>query len=174
MYRVDRNLFEIGSIIEKQLNIYQESFNFNSDKQKVEKILNEERPLEKEITRNNGLYVFAELSDAIHFSCFMKNSKIYKVSTIHDTTCYHRGDMNWIELMLKFIDNEEILRQVANFYWNGTKTFKPTWEMLVNKVKVIDIIVGDDRTRNQLYLDYQNRSGNVEKIDLYRNNLLKD
>lgn len=172
MYRVDKRDFAISDVIKPKEISYQESEDFDDDKQKLENILSEELPDDKKgADRKTGLYIFAELSDAIRFCCRMSNSKIYKVKPCKDTTYYHRGDMNWTEIMNEFLDNDQILKQMARLYWQGKKTFKPCWEMLVNKVCVTDIIVCDENTRSNLCLSYQNTSSNVEQIDFYTDTL---
>lgn len=168
MFRVDKRNFETSEIIKPQENSYQDSEDFDKGKQKLEKILSEELPDGKQgADRKTGLYIFAELSDAIRFCCRMSNSKIYKVESLEDTTCYHRGDMNWTEIMNEFLNNENTLRQMARLYWEGRKTFKPCWEMLVNKIKVTNIIVVDIYSRTDLCRAYQTANGNVEQIDFY-------
>ncbi|MFB6307605.1 MAG: hypothetical protein ABEH43_11595 [Flavobacteriales bacterium] len=171
MFRVDQRDFAICDIIEPPKIPYQESEEFGDDKQKLEDILSEELPDNKSgADRKSGLYIFAELSDAIRFCYRMSNSKIYKLEPLEDTTCYHRGDMNWTEIMNEFLNNENTLRQMARLYWEGRKTFKPCWEMLVNKIKVTNIIVGDN-SRSDLCRAYQTANGNVEQMDIYTETL---
>lgn len=168
MYRVDRRTYSQNDTILPQENSYQESENFDEEKQKLENILCEERPDDKkDAERKTGLYIFAELSDAIRFCFIMSNSKIYKVEPLEDTTCYHRGDMNWTEIMNEFLENDQTSQQIARLYWEGQKTFKPCWEMLVNKIKVTNIIVGDNTSRSHLCRAYQTANGNVEQMDIY-------
>lgn len=167
MYRVDRRAFNINDPILPLETSYQESPDFNSDKKKIEKILSEELPDGKKVNRESGLYIFAELSDAIRFCCAMSNSRIYRVAALANTTCYHRGDMNWTEIMNEFLNNDQTLREMARLYWQERKTFKPCWEMLVNKIQVTNIIVGNDNTRNNLFRAYHETSGNVEQMNFY-------
>lgn len=168
MFRVDKRNFATSEIITPPENSYQDSEDFDEDKQKLENILSEECPNGIQgVNRKTGLYIFSELSDAIRFCCRMSNSKIYKVESLKETTCFHRGDMNWIEIMNGFLNNENTLRQIARLYWEGRKTFKPCWEMFVNKIKVTEIIVGNDDSRKELCRAYQVANGNVEQIDFY-------
>lgn len=168
MYRVDNRNFGISDIIEPQNISYQESEDFDDRKRKLERILSEERPdKNKQADRKKGLYIFSELSDAIRFCCRISDSKIYKVEPFEDTICYHRGDMNWIEIMNEFIEDEQALRQIARLYWAGRKTFKPCWEMLINEIKVTNTIVGDNYQRTDLCRSYRTANGNVEQINFY-------
>ena len=75
--------------------------------------------------------------------------------------------MNWTEIMNEFLENEQTSRQIARLYWAGQKTFKPSWEMLVNKIKVTNIILGNNNSRTDLCRAFQTANGNVEQIDFY-------
>jgi hypothetical protein len=169
MYRVDRRIFEIDQIITAPDVSYQDQEAFNNT---IENILSDQKPISININRRNALFIFIELSDAIRFSCLMTDSKIYKVTSSEDTEIYYRGDMNWTETMQKTIDNEEVLRLIARLYWtDGCKTFKPCWEVLVNKMKVNSILL-DSQQRNQICLDFRNNASNVESLQFYKQNLL--
>jgi len=80
----------------------------------------------------------------------MSNSKIYKVKPVDDTKVFHRGDMNLTETMSRLLDNETALNQLAALYWSGSKTFKPCWECIVNKMQVDSIVVGSIEERNKI------------------------
>jgi hypothetical protein len=167
MYRVDRRNFNISDIIETNKDSYQDSKDFGENKQKLERILTEELPSDKQADRKGGLYIFAELSDAIRFCYLMSNSKIYEVASSSDTICYHRGDMNWTEIMNNFLNDDKTLRQMAKLYWQSKKTFKPCWEMLVNRVQVTELVLCDNQKRNDIVDKYREISGNVERIRFY-------
>jgi hypothetical protein len=167
MFRVDRRAFNIYDTILPAETSYQESADFNLDKQKIEMILSEEQPIGKKANRKSGLYIFADLSDAIRFCCVMSKSRIYRVTALNDTDCYHRGDMNWTEIMNEFLNNDQALKAMARLYWQGEKTFKPCWEMLVNKIQVTNIIITNENARNNLYRAYHEKSGNLEQMDFY-------
>lgn len=168
MYRVDRRQYNIGDIIEPPDNSYQNDDSFNVDKEKLELILEEEKPNTITISRKNGLFIFPELSDAIRFSCVMTESKIYKVERIPDTSFFHRGDMNLTEVMSKVIGNDEVLRALAQSYWKSEKTFKPCWELLIDKVQVSKIIIGDNENRKMLCADFKMKAEqNIEKLRFY-------
>lgn len=173
MFRVDKRQYYIGDLIQVSGTSYQDDLYFTEKKQRIENILEQEKPRNVNIVRNSGLYIFSELSDAIRFCCSMRNSKIYKVTSSNNTTRYHRGDMNWMEVMQQFDENEIVLRQMATLYWNGIKTFKPCWEMLVNEVIVTSVIVQNEEERIDIYREYQNSSGNIEGLNIYRQNLCR-
>lgn len=174
MYRVDTRNFVIKDIIFPNETSYQESENFDLT---IERILSEQRPIDKKnVDRNTGLFIFTELSDAIKFSCRMIGSKIYKVSRIKNTTTFHKGDMNWTEVMSKLIEHECALRHIATLYWtDGCKTFKPCWEVIVNKVKVVSIIISSEEDRLKMRNDLfsNNCSLNIEKLTLFIDELKK-
>lgn len=168
MYRVDKRDCTIGETLIAPENSYQVSTSFTDDKQTLERILEEEKPIDKQGDRKSGLFIFAELSDAIRFSCVMTDSKIYQVIGLADTVFYHRGDMNLTEIMSKIIGQESALREIAKSYWQGGKTFKPCWEILVDKVQVTKIIVGDNENRKRICSDFKMAAGqNIEKLDFY-------
>lgn len=164
-FRVDRRSFQIGDVINPPDISYQDTLNQKG--QTIERILTDEKPKDKICDRKTQLFLFTELSDAIRFLNLMENSKIYKVEKVEETTCFHRGDMNWTEVMNTFDGNEEVQRQFANHYWEGTRMFKPCWELIVDKVIVTGIIIGNDAARNEVILDYNNKSRNVEKMGFY-------
>jgi len=166
MYRVDKRIFNIGDPITPTNDSYQNKADFNPT---IERILSEQLPPNKKADRRQGLFIFIELSDAIRFACNITNSKIYKVKSLSDTTSFHKGDMNWTEVMYKFPDNETILRQLANFYWaDGCKTFKPCWEVIVNKMQVVEVIVRNEEERKRIYSDFKiNASQNIERLNFY-------
>jgi hypothetical protein len=175
MYRVDKRVFEITDTIKAPDNSYQDSPTFKRVpvKIKIEQILFDERPNDKTVNRNDALYIFYELSDAFRFCYQMKESRIYKVKPV-GSLCNvrnHTGDMNWTEVMNQFIDDGATLIKLAQFYWQGKKTFKPCWEMLCEKVEVIDIIVGDSEMRNEIYKEYKDPHSpkylNIELLPLY-------
>jgi hypothetical protein len=174
MYRVDTRSFIINDIIISNVNSYQHSEHFDPT---IEKILLEQRPTDKKnVDRNTGLFIFTELSDAIKFSCRMIDSKIYKVSSIKNTKTFHKGDMNWTEVMSKLIEHESALRHIATLYWtDGCKTFKPCWEVIVNKVKVVSIITSSEEDRLKMRNDLfsNNCSLNIEKLTLFINEINK-
>lgn len=168
MYRVDRRQYNIGEIIEPPENSYQNVDGFNIDKEKLELILEEEKPNTITISRKNGLFIFPELSDAIRFSCVMTDSKIYKVEATPETSFFHRGDMNLTEVMSKVNGNDEVLRALAQSYWKSEKTFKPCWEVLLNKVQVSKIIIGENECRRMLCRDFKIKAQqNIEKLRFY-------
>lgn len=168
MYRVDRRDFNIHETISPPEKSYHVAEDFDLT---IENALEIRKPDDNVADRKSGLFIFPELSDAIKFSCVMTNSKIYKVQALPDTVVMHRGDMNWTEVMNKFLDNERILFEFADLYWKGSKTFKPCWEVLVNKIEVISIIIPNETERKRMCFQYQQLGQNVEKIDLYRDNL---
>lgn len=174
MYRVDTRKFVIKDMIFPNEISYQESANFDST---IERILSEQRPIDKKnVDRNTGLFIFSELSDAIKFSCRMIGSKIYKVTILKDTTIFHRGDMNWTEVMSKLIEHESALRHIATLYWtDGCKTFKPCWEVIVNKVKVVSIIISSEEERKSMQKELfsNNCNFNIEKLTLFINEINK-
>lgn len=170
MYRVDRRSFGKNEIILPPPSSYQEQEGFDIDKMRLEKILSDERPDDKKnANRKSGLYIFAELSDAIRFCQRMSNSKIYQVLPHDGTICYHRGDMIWTEVMNDFRNNEDILRELAGFYWSGKMTFKPCMEMLVNEITVTTVLVNDNETRMRVCNEFNSNStmGNVEHMQFY-------
>lgn len=170
MYRVDRKPYQVGDIIKQNTESYQESENFTDEKKRIEKILSEEKPESIKVERKEGLFIFSGLSDAIRLCMVMTNSKIYEVQSTEDTTCYHRGDMNFTEIM-KSVKNQDSLKELSKLYWTGKKTFKPSWEMLVNEVEVTSILLNNENERNELKRDYHKYNGNVEKIKFYLDNL---
>jgi hypothetical protein len=171
MYRVDKRQYNLNDYILPNDSSYQDSVSFYQDKQNLEEILSEEMPNEKNADRKTGLFVFADLSDAIRFCCIMTNSRIYEVVPAEDTILFHRGDMNWTEIMNQFINDNNTLKHLAGFYWQGLKTYKPCWEMLFNKVIVSKIIIGDDSTRSNLCREYHEMAGNIERLNFYYKNL---
>ena len=170
MYRVDRRDFKVNDKITPPENSYQNDVNFNAS---VENIISEQKPKELIADRKNNLFIFTELSDAIRFSCRMTNSKIYKVKQTPDTIRHHRGDMNWTEIIAKLNGNDIAQRQIADFYWNECKTFKPCWEVLVNEMQVVSLIIATEKDRkamcNKLYSD--NCGQNIENLPFYIQNL---
>jgi hypothetical protein len=174
MYRVDTRNFGINEIIISNVSSYQQSDNFNPI---IEKILLEQRPIDKKnVDRNTGLFIFTELSDAIKFSCRMIGSKIYKVSSIKNTISFHKGDMNWTEVMSKLIAHESALRHIATLYWtDGCKTYKPCWEVIVDKVKVVSIIISSEEERKSMQKELfsNNCNFNIEKLTLFINEINK-
>jgi hypothetical protein len=174
MYRVDTRNFGINEIIISNVSSYQQSDNFNPI---IEKILLEQRPIDKKnVDRNTGLFIFTELSDAIKFSCRMIGSKIYKVSSIKNTKTFHKGDMNWTEVMSKLKENESALRHIATLYWTDCcKTYKPCWEVIVDKVKVVSIIISSEEERKSMQKELfsNNCNFNIEKLTLFINEINK-
>ena len=169
MYRVDRRVFQINDIILPPETSYHDGANFDLT---IERILSEQKPLENNADRRTGLFIFPELSDAIRFSSVMSDSKIYKVKQLSDTTCLHRGDMNWTEIMSRLKDNESALRQLSTLYWNGSKTFKPCWEVLVNKMQVVSVVIGSSEERKKMCSDFRTTAGlNIENLNLYLDKL---
>lgn len=166
MYRVDRRDFKIGDTLLPPTNSYHDADGFNST---IEKVLSQQMPAGKSAVRRTGLFIFSELSDAIRFSCNMTDSKIYKVESLLDTIFYHKGDMNWTEVMGKFSNNETVLKQLATLYWtDGCKTFKPCWEVLVNKMIVVSIIISNNDERKKMVSDFKMQASlNIEKLELY-------
>lgn len=81
--------------------------------------------------------------------------------------------MNWTEVMSKkIIEHEIALRHIATLYWtDGCKTFKPCWEVFVNKVKDVSIITSSEedrqKMRNELFSD--KCSCNIKKLTLIMN-----
>lgn len=169
MYRVDRRIFNNGDDILPPDNSYHDNVDFDEAKKEIERILLEQKPTCKTGDRRTGLFLFSELSDAIRFSCIMTDSKIYKVQPCADTTPFHKGDMNWTEIMSKFTGNEDVLKKLASFYWtDGCKTFKPCWEVLVNKMQVVSTIIGNEEQRKSMCNDFRTGAGlNIENLALY-------
>lgn len=168
MYRVDRRDFEVNKTIFPPDVSYHEGEDIDLT---IENILEEQKPEWKNADRKSGLFIFPELSDAIRFACIMRKSKIYKVKVLPDTTPFHKGDMNWTEVMNKFKEDESTLRKLADLYWNGSKTFKPCWEILVNKMQVVSILIPNETEREIMCFPYKQSGQNVENIDFYKNNL---
>ncbi|MCH4554130.1 hypothetical protein [Aestuariibaculum lutulentum] len=168
MYRVDRRNFTIDDEIGPPDESYHEGEGFD---QTIEDALEARKPEGNNANRGNGLFVFPELSDALRFSCVMTNSKIYKVQGLLDTVVYHRGDMNWTEVMNRFLGSEETLNALADLYWAGNKTFKPCWEVLVNKVEVVSVLIPNENERKSACYEYSQNGQNVERVNFYKNNL---
>jgi hypothetical protein len=168
MYRVDRREFAVGTVIVPPDNRYQEKGNLAPAGIIIETALQQSMPANMEIDRRTGLFVFAELSDAIRFLSVLAGGKVYKVVSTPMTRLYHRGDMNFTEIMRRFLDNEPALATTANSYWRGEKTFKPCWEMLFNEVQVTRVIVGNETERAAIIAEYRNANGNVENMARYQ------
>jgi hypothetical protein len=84
--------------------------------------------------------------------------------------------MNWTEVMSKLIEHESALHHIATLYWtDGCKTFKPCWEVIVNKVKVVSIITSSEEDRLKMRNDLfsNNCSLNIEKLTLFINEINK-
>ena len=168
MYRVDKRDFKIGQIICPNQNSYQNSF--DNDKIRIEDILEAGAHNDLKGVRKNGLFVFQDFSDALKFSLNMQNSKIYAVERLTDTQCFHRGDMSFIDLMYEFCKQNDVAvaQKLAKMYWNGTKTGKPCWEMIVNKMRVSKILLADENVRSCLSAEYVNPSSiyhlKIEKL----------
>lgn len=168
MYRVDRREFNINEPINPPETSYHEGVNFDST---IETILEEQKPKGKIANRRSGLFIFTELSDAIRFSCVMTNSMIYKVQPLKDTVSSHRGDMNWTEVMNNFLEDKPTLRKLADLYWDGEKTFKPCWEVLVNKVQVGLVLIPNETERKAMCFQYYQSGLKAEELQFYKNNL---
>lgn len=165
MYRVDRRLFETEQIISAPEVSYQDQEGFDNT---IEDILSEQKPNIIQADRRANLFIFTELADAIRFSSLMTDAKIYKVIPCEDTTIFYRGDMNWTEAMHRTRSDENTLRLIANLYWTeGCKTFKPCWEVLVNRMKVQSILVNSEEQRNQICSQFRNNGLNVELLQFY-------
>jgi len=164
MYRVDKRDYKICDIISNPEISYQSLISFSNEKILIEEILENEKPSTIAIERKSCLYIFSELADAIKFSLLMTDSKIYKVQQLN-TNFYHKGDMNFTEVMNEYITDKNILRQLAKSYWAGKKTFKPSWEILVDKIQVKEIISNDENRKKMLY--EFNENPNIEKLNFY-------
>ncbi len=173
MYRVDKRLFEVDAIIKPSVDSFQESNDFDENKHKLENVLAKESPNSKSTARSNSLYLFTYLSDALKFSINMSNSKVYEVKPAKESVCFHRGDMIWTELMYKFIKYDDFIQKMAENYWNGVNTYKPCWELLLDKALVTSVIINDERERNELKRSFYENSGNFEKIHFYTDNISK-
>lgn len=165
MYRVDRRLFKTDQIITAPEVSYQDQEGFDN---MIENILSEQKPSTIQADRRTNLFIFIELADAIRFSNLMTDSKIYKVIPCQDTVCLYRGDMNWTEVMNRTNNDEKMLRLIANLYWtDGCKTFKPCWEVLVNKIQVQSVLINSEEERNQICSQFRNNDFNVERLQFY-------
>ena len=181
MYRVDTRRYSQGDIIYPNANSYQDFF-VDDVKKCIENVLETGvSNTEKIGIRKKNLFIFQDFSDALNFSLKKPDSKIYEVIKLSDTICFHRGDMNFTELIKLFSNQQDVAQTLAKMYWAGLKTGKPCWEMIVDKIQVSKILLADEKTRNCLYDKYQNAStiyhSNIEKLSFdylqwyYSNNL---
>ena len=163
MYRVDRRKFNLKEVILPSPNSYQEKGRLHANGVIIEEALESTRPESKLYKRKDGLFVFRDLCDAVAFHQVMRDSNIYKVESTPDTLLFHRGDMNFTELMNHMISDKISLESLAKLYWQSKKTFKPCWEMLFNEVKVKAIL-----DTAGLKSEYNNSSGQFEAMPSYR------
>ncbi len=165
LYRVDRRLYSKGDIIEPQTD-FEDSL--KEEKLKMEKLLDKKRP-DGIPERNKCLFLFQDLQGALRF--FSKyGGNIYGV--IPHSPIYHRGDMNKLDNifdLFKFIeeDKDGILEAATSEYWKeGTHTFCPCYEILVNSATVVDVLCGNDKLSQ--FKDEVYEKGTIEKTSLYK------
>lgn len=125
--------------------------------------MEEEKPVGNLPDRRSGLFIFSGPADALRFSYRMTNSKVYRVlGTEEGMTSFHRGDMNLTEIMHSLNGTETTLREIAKNYWNGCKTVKPCWEIIVNEVVVTGLVIDSEDQRKQLHNEYVQLGSNIE------------
>jgi len=134
LYRVDKRPFKVGEEILPRTEFENK---LEEEALVVEQVLDEVRPTMLP-ARNQCLFLFHELAGALMF-WIKYGGNIYEVEPIGKI--FHKGDMNKIDNILdiaRFTDDRELLKVAANEYWKpGTHTFKPCYEILVQKAKVI-------------------------------------
>lgn len=165
LYRVDRRLYSKGDIIEPQTDFEN---SLKEEKLKMEKLLDKKRP-DGIPERNKCLFLFQDLQGALRF--YSKyGGNVYGV--IPNSHIYHRGDMNKLDNILdlfKFIeeDNDGILEAATSEYWKeGTHTFCPCYEYLVNSAKVINVLCGNDRLSS--FKEELREKNSIERTSLYK------
>lgn len=170
LYRVDKRLYEDSEIIECNASSYYDETNFSDNKRAIEDLLNEKRPNLEMPIRNQCLFIFNELSDAVSFWIKMTNSSIYEVERCDDTKMYFRGDMNITDFM-QHTSDPEVLATLADQYWSQVHTFKPCIEILVNKIKVVRKITNGEVQRKTAYSEYSSSGKRIESLTFYKANL---
>lgn len=163
MYRVDRRKFNVGDIVLPPTVSYHEGGGLSANGVIIEETLEATRPEDKVLKRAEGLFVFRDLCDAVAFHHVMTGSSIYQIELTPDTQMSHRGDMNFTELMNRMASDKASLETLARLYWQGAKTFKPCWEMLVNQIRVTAVL-----NTAGLKTEFYNSSGHFEGMPSYR------
>lgn len=167
-YRIDTRDYAIGEIIECNPDSYYDAANFDDSKRAIEDMLNENRR-NSIPNRNQCLFIFAELYDAVRFWIKMRNSSIYEVKRCQDTLLYHRGDMNITDFM-HYTTDQDLWQMLAQQYWQPIFTFKPCIEILVNKVEVVRTITIGKTQRKAAFAEYC-QSNLIENLTFYQNHI---
>ena len=165
-YRVDQRVFSVGDHIEPNTSFETE---LQGEKREMEELLNQTRP--KNVPeRNQCLFLFHDFICALRF--FSKyGGFIYGVSIQNGTLIHFRGDMNKLDNLLdlfRFTEDEDLRTAGANEYWkDGTHTFNPCYELLVQSAQVEKIIC-DTTMLPQLRNEINQMGGSVEHTSMYR------
>lgn len=171
-YRVDKRHFSEGDIINPQTE-YERLL--EGEKLKLEEMLNKKRP-HNIPERSKCLFLFQDLQGALRFY-FKYGGFIYGVEAF--SSIYHRGDMNKLDNILdlfKVVDCEKdttgIIEAAVNYYWkNGTHTFNPCYEILVDSAKTLEVLCSNKD--KDFFRKEMNEYGIIEKTSLYKSLIQK-
>jgi hypothetical protein len=163
LYRVDKRQFKTGAEILPNSQFENE---LQGEALQVENILNETRP-NGVPERKYCLFLFHELTGALTF--WLKyGGNIYSV--IPFSQIYYMGDMNKIDNILdlaRFSEDADLLRVAANEYWkDGTHTFKPCFEFLVDIAKVVGTIATEREL--QRFKEECKKLHSIERTSIYK------
>lgn len=142
-FHVDRRDFNAGDEVRQKSATYEASL--DCEMKAVEEMLNETSPLG--CRRSDHVFLFDQLSNALRYAGKVKGH-VYLV-TIECEDLKHRADMNKLDNLLdvfRYTDDTDIRKAAAYEYWkDGTHTFAPCYEYLVNKCTVVrEVCTMDD------------------------------
>lgn len=144
VYRVDARIYNVGDTI---TSADQYENKLEAEQAELENLLNQLRP-NGIPSRGECLFLFLELAGALRFFA-RYGGNIYKV---RPNTFYFRGDMNLLDNaldMFRFTGDEGLRTAVVNKYWqDGSHTFSPCYELLVNSAIVEAIIVNGEQQKS--------------------------
>ena len=169
VYRVDARIYNVGDTI---TSADQYENKLEAEQAELENLLNQLRP-NGIPSRGECLFLFLELAGALRF--FAKyGGNIYKV---RPNRCYFRGDMNLLDNALdlfRFTEDEDLRTAAVNKYWqDGSHTFSPCYEILVDSA-IVDSIVLDNEQLNNVRAQLREYGNCIEKCPTYINLLSRE
>ncbi len=169
LFRVDSRAYNVGDSISPAVQFENE---LEDEKAELEDLLNRLRP-NNVPSRGDCLFLFSELAGSLRF--FAKyGGNIYKV---RPNRCYFRGDMNLLDSALdlfRFTEDEDLRTAAVNKYWqNGSHTFSPCYEILVDSA-IVDSIVLDNEQLNNVRAQLREYGNCIEKCPTYINLLSRE
>lgn len=141
-YRVDKRECKINDSIEATGEYFSA---LDNKRTTIEYLLENYRP-ERLISRQEALFVFNDIKDAVMFCSKIQGSYVYLVQPIY-TNNMHRADMNIVELLYKLQNQDEKITWAKN-YWNGESIIgSPCYEYLFYSAKVIKRLLSHDECK---------------------------